>query len=395
MSPCLAIVAGEASGDLHGAALIQELRCRLPDLEVFGIGGLHLRQAGVDIRFDSSGWGAIGIVESLRLVPKLLWIFARWKQMLLKAKPDGIILVDFGAFNIRVARFAHSQGMRIFYYFPPGSWRKEPRNAAELASLTDLIVTPFPWHARALQRAGANAHFFGHPALDVLHPMPKKSFCQEIGLDPAKPVVALLPGSRTAEVAHILKVMLAAATLIRRTVPDAQFLIPSASEQISRHIRSQVEAWDQNQKAIPSIRILEGRAHDCLQAADLSLTVSGTATLEAAILHTPMIILYRGSWLMELEYIIRKPKFDHIGMPNILADRRICPELIQNEATPERIAALALELITDPARSEAMRFALQEAVVCLGEPGAIRKTADLLMKSWFSSPSSFKKGEQA
>ncbi|MCC6442934.1 MAG: lipid-A-disaccharide synthase [Armatimonadetes bacterium] len=375
--PRLGIVAGEASGDLHGAALVAELKRQRPDLRFIGIGGRRLREAGVDIRFDSTGWGAIGIVESLRLIPGLLRIFARWKRVLRAEKPAGLILIDFGAFNIRVARFAREEGLRVFYYFPPGSWRRQPGRLEELAALTDIVVTPFPWHARHLKEAGANAHFFGHPALDVIRPASKEDFCRETGLNRSHPIVALLPGSRIAEVSHTLEVMLRAAALIGRQIPGVQYLVPASSHLALTKLRRQADAW--NRREASPIHIVEGRAHDCLNAAGLAIIVSGTATLEAAVLNTPMIIIYRGSWLMELEYKIRKPKFDHVGMPNILADQRICPELIQHEATPERIAELAVELLGDPTRAQA---ALKDAVACLGGPGAVEKTARLLVQEW-------------
>lgn len=373
----IACVAGEASGDASGAALLQAVRRYLPQARFWGIGGKHLREAGVELLYDSSGWGAVGVVESLRLVLPLWLAQQRLKRRLAQHPPDLLVLVDFGAFNVPLAKWAKRQGIRVFYYFPPGSWRRQLPRRTDLPHCTDCIVTPFPWSAELLRQAGANAHFVGHPLLDrVRSSLSLEEFCQHLNMHPTGLRIGMLPGSRRQEVRALLPVLRAAAEQLSARRPEVQFVLalaPSISEEeVQRLFAGSAVQW----------RIARQMTYEVMAHSHLLWCCSGTATLEAAIFGTPMIILYRGSWLMELEYVLRRRwlRLTFIGLPNLIAGRSVCPELIQRAATPEAIVAHTMELLPGTEAYRAQREALQEVTSVLGEPGATERAARLLLE---------------
>ncbi|MHB0912502.1 MAG: lipid-A-disaccharide synthase [Armatimonadota bacterium] len=348
------ISAGEASGDLYGAKLALAVRERLPDAQISGIGGARMREAGVDLLFDSSSWGAIGIAEALKIAPSLLGVLARLGRRLAVDPPDLLVPIDFGTFNVRLARRA-CRPTKVLYFLPPGSWRRGT-NYARLAGV-DRVVTQFPWSAEDLSAQGFAADFFGHPLLDAARPsMAKEEFFSRFELDPTRPLVALLPGSRAHEIVHNLPVMAEASARI----PEAQFAVAAQAE-------------------VPGAKSIPGMAHDLLAHSQAAVVASGTATLEAAILGCPMVIIYRASALTYLQYKLIGKGIKHVGLPNIVLDRRAVPELLQDEASPERIASELGKLISDSPERERMLADLAEGRSLLGEPGAIDKTADAVV----------------
>jgi lipid-A-disaccharide synthase len=448
----IAYVAGEASGDRHAGALHSALIATsagsVPPA-AWGIGGRAMRSAGIDLIVDSSRWGAIGVVESLRGVSEYVAAFAHLKAELLRRRPRALVLVDFGYFNVRLARWARRTGIGpIIYYLPPGSWKRRTggKSVRELAGLCDLIITPFSWSDANLRAAGANSHWLGHPLLDIVRPtMDPVKFDSEFGVDPSRPVIALLPGSRTAEVENILPTLLRASAIISRRVPGTQFLLAAApnldrsliekmlqdvqdaeesrasrfrfiihaSGKLKQMATSAIEAAQPGRQMVTSegivlnetkrvagdsaepwqtvqpeahahsatLAIVENLTYDCLSRSDLVITASGTATLEAAILNRPMIIVYRGSKLMELEYHLRKKRLgiEFIGLPNIIAGRKVVPELIQNDASPQAVADQALGFLIEPERLMTVKQVLAESIrPALGDPGAIERAARLI-----------------
>ena len=442
----IAIVAGEPSGDRQGAALVAALREMTAPrpLEVWGIGGHFLQESGASLRHDSDPWAAIGIADTLAKIPHMLWVLADMKRALRRDPPEALVLIDAGAFNVPLARWAKKNAIcPVFYYFPPGSWRKSAavrQGKSNLATVTDRIVTPFPWSEDLLKRGGADAYFAGHPLLDLVKPaLPDADFYARFGLDVHRPLVALLPGSRHGEIRHILPALLGAAGEITRRIPGVQFVLALSSsgtrdlaetlirrEQKAGGHASRLqllmtqaggklaqiahqtltpplpqmatnEGWvlpppeAAPEKTLPvrdpggpaPLVICEGLTWDVLTRCDLALTKSGTATLEAMILKKPMVIVYRGSPLMALEWRLRRRslRIAHIGMPNILADERLFAELIQDEATPEAIAELAVDLLLQPGRILALKERLHDLVrENLGEPGGVRRAAALLLE---------------
>lgn len=429
----VAIITGEASGDRVGGQLAEEIRKRCPAASIWGSGGTYLRRAGAEVLWDSSRLGGIGIASMLRLIPRLIAIRLALQRELLRRRPDVLVAVDAGAFNVPLCRWTRQRlpETRILYYFPSGSWRRSLRETS-LAGITDRVATPFPWSETELRRLAVDAVFVGHPLLDLVRPTePLDTFAARYGLDTDRPVVALLPGSRAQEIAQILPLQLDAARIIHRRVPGVQFLLALAptvdrADVIQIVERMQAAHGSGHGEAAGSragasahlpplvtaegallppeeaaslakapaksmempaddgrfpLAIVEDAAYDVMAASDVLITTSGTATLEAAILDRPMVITYRLSRVNGLEYTLRKRSLPpYIGMPNILADRCICPEFIQDAATPENLAGEVIDLLLDPERLHRMKEDLRAAVRLLGEPGGAARTAQMVVE---------------
>lgn len=378
----IAIITGEASGDLHGSLLAKYMRDMCPGIEIWGAGGKRMREAGVNLICQSGSTGAIGIVESLKLVPGLLMEYFRVRRELLRRRPDVLTLIDFGAFNKRVLGFAKRHGIKIVYYIPPGAWRKKRRNPG-MAQMADKVITPFDWSYRIFKDAGIDVTLVGHPLLDIVKPrLSEQEFRQRFNLRPDSRLVALLPGSRKQEITHISPALLRAAKIIDSQVPDLQYVVAAAGPVRARQIE-RIRYKTLEGSGGPDIRIVESMTHDCLAHSCLALTASGTATLEAAILNTPMVIVYRGSFLSHFEYLLRAGKAleDHIGLPNIIAEKTICPELLSQQASPEMIARLAVELLLEPSKAAAMKEELAKVRSTLGKEGGARMAAKVVLEA--------------
>ncbi len=358
------IIAGEASGDLYGADLARHLLVKFPALEVYGVGGARMQQAGVQLLIDSRHWGAIGIVESLRVLPVVLRAFQRLRRVLLQQRPDWLIPIDFGAFNIPFCRWAKAHGIRVCYYMPPGSWRRD-RQGRDLPLIADWILTPFEWSAQLLQAMGARVVRIRHPLLRLAREsMPKTTFCERLGLDSDRPIVALLPGSRRHEVMAHVPLYARVAEQVNTYLPEAQFVLSVApgfsTEWIHRLWAEGSRSW------VPT----ETRpVWDMLAHADAAIVCSGTATLEAALLDTPMLIIYRGSSWMNLEYRLRRQRLNlrHIGLPNLLLEREVCPEFIQEAATPSALARYLIGLLRQDENYRCQKEAFSTLRSLLGE----------------------------
>ena len=362
--PLVWITTGEASGDTVGALLCERLRAIRPEVRIEAVGGSRLREAADELLADSSDWGAIGIVRSLPKVPR---VFASYRRLLGRANermPDLHIPVDFGAFNIPLARRLRSRGARVLYYMPPGSWRKD-RQGADLPAIADMIATPFEWSARLLREAGARVEFVGHPLRDRA---PARTDT------PRDSVLALLPGSRHHEVRANLPVMASACEYLARRVPDVQFEVAPAATVRSDAIR---KAWEAKTR-LP-LKFAESGPLELLARARAAVVCSGSATLEAAVCRCPIVVMYRGDWLMHLEWRIRRPRFEFIALPSIVLGRKLCPELLQADATPERIAQECSALLQDGPTRQAQLDGFEEVIARLGPPGATERTADLAL----------------
>lgn len=337
-----------------------------------------MSDAGVDVVVNMTGGGTIGIAESLKSLPAIAVKYHRMRRLLLERRPNLFIPIDFGAFNVRLAQIARANGIEVVYYFPPSSWRRKPRNASKLLACGGKVVTPFPWSAEMLSSAGLDARFVGHPLIDIVKPsQPRQELLRELGFDPSKPTIGLLPGSRSHEIREHLPRMIACAQILHHDLGGAQFVIGAAWG--ADRMREQIDHLDEVD-CVP-IAVVERRTHDCMAASDLLITASGTATLEAAILGVPMVIIYRGTPIMRFEYLLRKSILeDFIGMPNIVADRGVCPELINEDVTPEKLADVARSLLTDKDQLAAMKAGLDEVRLRLGEPGAVDRAARAVLE---------------
>lgn len=322
-----------------------------------------------------------------RLIPDLLATRAKALKMLAETPPSLLLAVDFGAFNLRLTPEARRMGIPVAYWFPPGSWRKTPPSH-RIIEAADFFISPYPWYAKNLDQAGARAAFLGHPLLDQVKPrLSREAFLQSLELPTDGPLVALLPGSRGHEVTYILPPLVEAAATLTRQSPSISFVVPLAdhfpSDQAGRLMRKSLEAAARKGLPCPNIALARQATQEAICHADAAAVCSGSATLEAMIAGTPMVIVYRGSKMMKLEYKLRRMNIRHMGMPNILADADVVPELRQDDVNGPAVADLLSQLLQDSPlrRSQLETFASLTAQ--LQPAGAIPATADALLK-WYA-----------
>ena len=374
------IVAGEPSGDAHGAALVRALRQRAPDvnLEVFGATGPLLRALGVDSVVDSDDLAILGLVEIGRALPKFWRAFRQLKRAALMRTPDAVILVDWPDFNLRLARVLHRSGLKVIYYISPQLWAWRSYRVKAIKRDVDLMLAILPfereWYAR---RAMTNVEFVGHPlAGEVRARYGREDFCRFNELDPARPIITLLPGSRRKEFLRIAPPMLDAAAIVSHERPDVQFVIvvaPSRSPKEAKDIIATRSASD-----LPaSLRITHRETREALAASDVAAVASGTVTLEAALLGTPMVIVYRESEI-NWNLLGRLITTDHYGLVNLVAGKRIVTELMQNELNGSRLAE-ELAVLLDEKKNKAVRAELQQVTALLGEGGSSSRAAERIL----------------
>ncbi|MBF0501661.1 MAG: lipid-A-disaccharide synthase [Candidatus Riflebacteria bacterium] len=373
------IVAGETSGDMYAASLLDVMFARGEPLEVFAVGGPQMRRRQVKLLYDSDDWAAIGYIESIKLAPRLLMVLRKLYRFLETHKPDLLILVDYPGFNMRLARRARVFGIPTLFYFPPSKFATNPDDVADAARTLTCVAANFTFTYKLYKEAGANVEFVGHPLIDQAQPtMNRKEAFEAFALDPTRPVIGLCPGSRKSELIHLLPVMLEAAKMIAAKKPNLQFVVPviaTGSSDVYGISKSDLRRQlDESQ--LP-VKIVEGRIYDVMAISELLLISSGTATLEATHIGTPMIIGYRVSLFTEIvaKLFNKLPRF--IGLPNIIIGRQAVPELVQHDFTPENLARHALELLESPERRAEQKSAMAEAITHLGKPGAHNRVADL------------------
>jgi len=359
------LVAGEASGDLHGATLCRALRTLAPARPLLGMGGERMAGAGLERLADVTGKAAVGGTEALGPVPALIGAWRRLRAALDgPRRPAALVLIDFPEFNVRLARVARRAGIPVVYFIPPQVWAWRPWRARAVARRTSLVLAVFPFEAALYRRVGARVEFVGHPVLDAVADAPDRDEARRrLGIEPGATVVALLPGSRKQEIEGTLPVLHAAAGRIAATRPGAGFLMAA--------VKRAAEGGDPAaglRGAEPPVHVVTGDTYAVMRAADLLLVNSGTATLEAAVLGTPMVVCYRLSRLTEamVRLLVRVP---WISLANITLGRAVVPELYQRSFTPERVAAEALRLLDSPAALQAQRAAFTELSTVLGERG--------------------------
>ena len=365
----IVVVAGEASGDLHGARLVERLHAAAPHLRILGMGGAAMRAAGVELLADAGETAVVGISELWEKRRALQTALRRLRECLRAERPALLICIDFPDFNFLLARTARQLDIPVCYFISPQVWAWRRGRIRTIHRLVRKMLVLFPFEERLYREAGVDVAFVGHPLLDILADVPPSAACrQALGLSPEAEVIGLLPGSRQAELRRHLPLLLQAAARIRAARPAAEFLLGLASTLDRESVEAAAVA-----SGVP-IRVIQGSTHEVVRAANLILAVSGTVTLETAILGTPLIITYRVGLLTWLAArLLVKVKF--AGLPNLVAGRSIAPELLQFEATPERLSREALSLLASPERLAEMRRALAEVRTRLGERGAAERAA--------------------
>jgi lipid-A-disaccharide synthase len=388
------IITGEASGDLHGAKLVHELKKLVPDLKTFGLGGDKLKEEGMEIVYSIKDIAVVGLLE---IIPKFLHIRRAMKllhQRMIEEKPDICLLIDYPGFNLRFAKMAKKQGIKVVYYILPQVWAWGRRRITSIHRYVDEAISILPFESKFYdigqtgKQSPLTFRFVGHPLLDMIE---SSQYCDEAA---NSKTIALLPGSRKDEVKRILPIMLECASKLS----GYEFVIPLAPGidrdwvqdlvKLTDHVSNPVGAvrepplqngetpsgLDNTDHAHPRIKIVENSVHETLRSSKLALIASGTSTLEACILGTPSIIIYRVS---TLSYLLAKPfvRIKWIGLPNIIAGEEILPEFVQFRAKPERIVKAVRQMLK---ARENVIDKLEQAKNRLGSPGATRRTARIL-----------------
>lgn len=371
-APSILMVAGEASGDTRGAELIRALRQKHPGLRFFGIGGDQMAGNGMRIVRHVREMAFLGFFEVIRHFPSVRKVFGEMTDLLDTARPDLVVLIDYPGFNLRFARQAKKRGIRVVYYISPQIWAWGRNRIHHIHQTVDHMIVLFPFEETFYRNAGVPVTFVGHPLRENFSvQVPRTVFFRSHGLNPGHRTLALLPGSRHQEVARLLPEMIRACRMLRKIIPELQILLcqsPTLSDTFYAD------------GALPEsgFRIIRNQTHTALKHADAALVASGTATLEAALAGTPMVVLYKMAplsfWLARL--LVRVP---HIGLVNIVAGRGIVPELIQGEARADRIMETIRPLLTEPKRSEQMQRELAKVTEKLGDPGAAERAADVIL----------------
>ena len=370
MPKTIMIIAGEASGDLHGSSLASSLKAIDPDLRLIGMGGEKMIKAGVESYQNIEDLSVIGLGEVLSNLGKFTAVFRCLVGRLDSEKPDCVVLIDYPEFNLRFAKEAKKRNIPVIYYISPQIWAWRKGRVKIVKKFIEKMMVIFAFEKEFYEKEAVAAEFVGHPLLDVVRPrFSREEFLKLQGLADNKKILALLPGSRQIEVIRNLPVMLKAAGIIKNKFgEDVQFVIAKPKE-----IKGEIYA-EILKDCVLKPKIIEDYPYDCVNAADLVLVASGTATLETAILEKPMLIIYKVSFLTWLvgKMLVKIPD---IGLVNIVAGARIVPEFIQFDATAEKIADEAIGLISSPEKINEVKINLRAVKEKLGGPGASRRAA--------------------
>jgi len=366
------ISAGEASGDLHAANLVKALRAITPAIEVTGMGGDKLREAGAVLQVDCADMAVVGIVEVLANLRSIMRNLNKLRDELKHNPPDLLILVDYQEFNFKLAKAAKQCGVKVLFYISPQVWAWRPYRVHKIGKLIDMMAVLFPFEEKFYKKANVPVRFVGNPLVDEAKPSQSKAeTLQRHQLDASKKVIGLFPGSRKNEIKRILPTQLKAAELLQQKHPELQFILPIASTIDDGDIRPHLD----EHKTL-NIRAVKDHVYNVMQACDAIITASGTATLEIALMGIPNVITYE---ISPISYFILKRlvTIENIGLVNIVAEKSIVKEFIQYEATPENIAGEIDHLLTDDQYRNTMIAELNQVRARLGKEGGSNNIAQL------------------
>lgn len=365
------IIAGEESGDIHAGNLVKEMLKRESSLKFYGIGGERMKKAGVELCYHTREMAFLGFLEVIEHLPFIRRVYKTMTRSLQERHPDLVILVDYPGFNIRFAREAKKKGIPVVYYISPQVWAWKKKRINTIARRIAKMIVLFPFEVELYESKGVDVTFIGHPLKDIVKPAnSRKTFLQKYGLHDSYPILSLLPGSRKQEVEKLLPAMIKGFSLLKQKIPKLQAIIARVDNLDETLYRSIIK-----DETIP---LATNETYDVISHADAALVASGTATLEAAILRTPMVILYKISFI---SYLIGRAvvKLNNFGLVNIVAEKMIVPELLQHQVTGKNIAQEMYPLLTDSKKISQMKKELIKVNTILGSPGASERGAEVIL----------------
>ncbi len=374
MERTVLIVAGETSGDLHASRLVREMKRRSSGLRFVGIAGPRMRAEGVEAVYRVEALSFLGFAEVLRHLPFIRQVSRRMTHLLDELQPELVILVDYPGFNLRFARRAKERDIPVFYYIAPQVWAWGSGRIKKMVERVDRLAVILPFEEHLFRQYGLDAHFVGHPLLDLAHDeTPRELFCARAGVNPDAQLIGLFPGSRRQEVQRHLPVMLELAELIGGQLPNTRFVVAQASGLGEGTYTASVRSWPSG------VKLLRQGHYALMRHASALVVASGTATLEAAIFATPFVVVYKvnpTTWFIARRLV----KLPYIGLVNVVAGRRVVPELLQHDFTPENLAQTVRALLKDEALRNQMRANLLDVRRQLGQPGAAARAAGLALE---------------
>ncbi len=368
------LVAGESSGDQHAANLFLALKQHLPDITAIGMGSKKMAAAGVELHYDSSGIGVIGVVEVIKRYAEIRRALNKMKQLLISQRPDLLICVDYKEFNFKLATFAKQQGIKVLFYVSPQVWAWRESRVVKYGKVIDMMAVIFPFEVAYYERENVPVRYVGHPSVDKVKPKHSKAESLSLfGLNADNPVVGILPGSRTDEINRMLPIMLQTAERIQQVIPSVQFVLPQADTVSDALLEASF------QQSNIQVKTVKQQFYDTVQCCDAVMTVSGTATLEIALLGVPMLVAYKLStvtyWLAKLLV-----NTNFIGLPNIIAGEQVIQEFIQHDANAEQLATEMLHILQNAAYAEQIKQNLQRVKVKVGKGGGSENMAKLALE---------------
>ncbi len=365
------IIAGEASGDLHGSGVVRELKRLSPSIDIYGVGGDKMKQEGMDLIYHINELGFMGFIEVVKHLPFIKTMEHTLEQIVKLKRPDVLVLIDYPGFNLRFARIAKRYNVKIVYYISPQVWAWHKSRVKKICSFVDKMLVILPFETDFYRKEGIDAEFIGHPLLEVLESkLNRQNFCKRFSLNEQKKIVALFPGSRKQEVDHIFSEMLSAARIISRQ-KDIEIVVGIAPTLQEEYFKTLYNLQD--------VHIIKGLTYEVMANADFAFVTSGTATLETACFGTPMFVVYKTSLLT---YLIGRTlvHVKNIGLVNIVAGKMIAPEFIQYNANAKIMARSAIKLLNDTKQLADMKANLSDVKQKLGTIGASRRVAERVLR---------------
>ena len=368
------IVAGEASGDIHAANLVNAIHRLNQDIRFFGLGGTKMKEADVELFWNLTDLAVVGFIEVIKNLGKFRQIFLDLLNKVDQIKPEAVILIDYPGFNLRLAKELKKRKIKVIYYICPQVWAWGTNRIKKIKRYVDKMIAILKFEEELYYNAGIDVSFVGHPLLDIVWPtQSKEEFLKDNDLSSDNLTICLLPGSREKEIQRIFPTMLQTAKIIYEQIRHTQFMVAKshtlAQDIFTKHMKN---------FNLP-IKIIENNTYNCLNACDFAIVSSGTATLETAILKKPMVILYKIAFLSWL-FLKNMVKIPHIGLVNVIASKKIVPEYTQYNCKAKKIAAEVLKILTNKERYAKIKSDLEEAIRLLGSPGASIRAAKIILE---------------